>query len=212
MFAGVRFWGALVAALCLLGAAPAQAQKITGTAVLVPDPAGDTLDAEVTFNLPRSVWIAGSWYILPDVSLAGDHTCTIRGEHTGVDGNTMVYARLNRGKRRGSVFVARVPRDPEESLFAAGCDGDPETEDAFQGTLSAIFAGPPLYLALALDSTAEHPEGLSVEEEMRAFFEISASRTRIAPKLVEFHGPLLLNRGGSATGVGSARVSLKFKP
>ncbi|MEO2167068.1 MAG: hypothetical protein ABGY42_02920, partial [bacterium] len=157
--------------------------------------------------------------IIPDRELMGNHTCTIRGVYSAATpiaaaarGNMQIYARLQRGKKLGSVFVSTTPRDPEISLFNAGCDGDPGTVDNFQGSLSAIYASPPIYLALALAATGNHPEGLSVQEEIREFFGISALRTRIVPKLIEFHGTELFNRGGSAQGVGSARIALKFVP
>lgn len=201
----------------LISAAPAAAQKLKGTAVLAPNPSGDVLDAVVTFDLPRSAWIGSSWFIIPDLTLIGEHSCTIRGAHTQhwlsgepSEGNMRAYARLNKGRKLGSVFVAMIPRNPENSLFNAGCDGDPNTIDKFQGNLGAIYAAPSLYLGLALKSTLGHPDGLTLEAEVREFFGINPSRTQIRPKLLEFHGAEMFNRGGSASGVASARIVLRF--
>lgn len=217
----IRGFIGATAFIALLLASPllAGAQKLKGTVVLIPDPNGELIDATVTFDLPGSAWIAGSWWIIPDRELKGIHTCTIRGIYSAATpieaaarGNMQIFARLQRGKKLGSVFVAELPRDPETSLFNAGCDGDPSTGDKFQGSFTAIYASPSVYLALALASTRKNPAGLSTEEEIREFFGISALRTRIVPKLIEFHGTELFNRGGSAQGIGSARIALKFLP
>lgn len=217
----VRWIDVIVAAalLALLAATPADAQRLKGTAVLVPNPSGELLSSTVKFILPRSAWIAGAWFIIPDAELVGEHECTIIGSEArnlitqeAPTGNMKIYARLNRGKSLGSVFRAEVAIDPENSLYWAGCDGDPETIDKFQGSLSAIFASPALYLGLALDSATGNSAGLRAEEEIRDFFGISEVRQSIVPKLIEFHGPELDNRGGSATGVGSARIALRFDP
>jgi len=209
-------------AISLMGAiaGPAQAVTVKGTAVVEPNPTGDPVSGPVTFNLPHHAFISGVVWVIPDPTLEGDHTCQILAAQTGdpaqggavAPGNMTVYARLQRGRRPGSVFVGEVTRSPDLSLFNAGCDGVPGNGDKFEGAITAIYAGPALYLAQAMASTALHPESLSFRDEIYDAFEIDAARTQITPKLLEFHSFTPgLNPGGSAEGLASAQISLKFK-
>ena len=225
----VRRGGQITTILCasvaisLIGflAGPAQAVTVKGSAVLEPEPAGDPISGTVTFNLPHHAWISGILWVIPDPTLAGDHTCEILAAQTAdplqggaiAPGNTVVYARLQKGRRAGSVFVGEVTRRPDLSLFNAGCDGIPGTDDKFQGSVTATYAAPAVYLAQAMASTSRHPDGLSVKDELYDTFEIDTARSEITPKLLEFHSfePGLLNPGGSAAGRASAQISLKFK-
>ena len=205
-----------LAVVLLVVAGPVHAQTIQGTAVIVARPDGDSVDATVTFDLPRAAWVGGGWWIVPDLSLVGVHTCEILAAQTYdittgevYPGNARLFARFQK-RRKGSVFIADLPLYPENSLYNAGCDGDPATIDKFQGSLAAIYAAPSLNAALAMGASSLHPDGLTVEQEMRDFFDIDPFRSQILYKLYEFHGAELLNRGGSATGVASAQLSVRF--
>ena len=224
----IRRGGKIAATLCasvaisLMGSivGPAQAVTVKGTAILEPNPAGDPISGTVTFNLPHHAFISGVVWVIPDPTLEGDHTCEILAAQTGdpaqggaiAPGNVAVRARLQRGRKPGSVFVGEVTRSPDLSLFNAGCDGIPGNGDKFEGGVTAIYAAPAVYLAQAMASTGLHPEGLSVREEIYDAFEIDSSRTEITPKLLEFHSfSPGSNPGGSAEGLASGQVSLKFK-
>ncbi len=228
LMSSVRRSGQITTVLCafvisLIGflAGPAQAVTVKGSAVLEPNPAGPPVSGTVAFTLPHHAWISGILWVIPDPTLAGDHTCEILAAQTAdpleggaiASGNVTVYARLGRGRKAGSVFIGEVTRRPDLSLFNAGCDGIPGNGDKFEGTVTATYAAPAVYLSQSMASTARHPDGLSVKEELYDTFGIDAARSEITPKLLEFHPfeETGLNPGGSAVGRASAQVSLKFK-
>ena len=228
LMSAIREGGKLAALLCasmaisLVGtlASPAQAVTVKGSAVLEPNPAGDPISSTVTFNLPHHAWISGIVWVIPDPTLEGEHTCEILAAQTAdplqggaiAPGNVVVYARLQKGRKPGSVFAGEVTRRPDLSLFNAGCDGIPGNGDKFEGGVTATYAAPAVYLAQSMASTSRHPDGLAVKDEIYDAFEIDNARTEITPKLLEFHSfDPGLNPGGSAVGRASAQISLKFK-
>ena len=204
----------LVAATALAGSA--QALTVKGSAVLEPDDDGDPVSGTVTFKLPHHVFISGLVFVIPDPTLTGEHTCEILASETAdaangdliEPGNVKIYARLQRGRKAGTVFVGTATRRADLSLFNAGCDGIPGNGDKFEGHAAAFYAAPPVYLAQALASTSGHPDGKSIQEEIYEAFEIDSSRSVIEPKLLEFHS---FDTGGSAIGYASAQLSLKFR-
>ena len=208
----------LMAASLLAG--PAQALTVKGSAVLEPDDNGAPVTNTVTFKLPHHVFISGMVFVIPDPTLTGEHTCEIRADQTAdamnggliEPGNVKIYARLQRGRKPGTVFVGTATRRADLSLFNAGCDGIPGNGDKFEGHASAVYAAPAVYLAQALVSTEGHPEGISLKQEIYEAFEIDLARSEIEPKLLEFHSFEGLNPGGSAMGYASAQISLKFRP
>ena len=209
-------------AIFLIGSLAGRAQAVTvkGTAVLEPNPVGDPVSGTVTFNLPHHAWISGIVWVIPDPTLQGEHTCEILAAQTAdpvqggaiAPGNVTVYARLQKGRKPGSVFTGEVTRRPDLSLFNAGCDGIPGNGDKFEGGVTSTYAAPAVYLAQSMASTGRHPDGLPVKDEIYDAFEIDSARTEITPKLLEFHSfDPGLNPGGSAVGRASAQISLKFK-
>ena len=210
---------ALVTASLLAG--PAEALTVKGSAVLEPDDDGDPVSSTVTFKLPHHVWISGLVFVIPDPNLVGEHTCEIRADQTAdhsnlgliEPGNVKIYARLQRGRKPGTVFVGTATRRADLSLFNAGCDGIPGNDDVFEGHVAALYAAPAVYLAQALSSTSGDPEGRSLRQEIYDTFDIDLGRSEIEPKLLEFHSfEAGLNPGGSAIGFASAQISLKFRP
>lgn len=217
-----RKWPALGLSILAVGLAPVSVQAVTvkGSAVLSPDPAGDPISELVTFSLPHHAWISGAVWVIPDPQLVGEHTCNILAAQTSdpanggaiAPGNIQVHARLQKGRKPGSVFVGRATLRPDLSLFNAGCDGIPGNNDKFEGGATALYAAPSVFLEQALNSTSEDPDGRSVRTELMETFEIDSDRSEITPKLLEFHsfGPPF-NPEGSAMGYASAQLSLKFK-
>jgi hypothetical protein len=213
---------ALVLAIFLVGLAPVSSQAVTlkGSAVLQPDPTGDPVSGEVTFSLPHHVWVSGTLWVIPQPEWVGEHTCNILAAETQdpanggtiAPGNTYIFARLQRGRKSGSIFVGIATRRPDLSLFNAGCDGIPGNGDKFEGHAAALYAAPAVYLEQALDSTAVDPGGRSVRKELLDTFGIDPARSFIKPKLLEFHSfDAPHNPGGSAIGVASAQLTLKFR-
>lgn len=213
---------ALVLALFLVGLVPVSSQAVTvkGSAVLEPDPTGDPVSGEVTFSLPHHAWISGIVWVIPEPEWVGEHTCNILAAETQdpanggaiAPGNIRIFARMQKGRKPGSIFVGIATRRPDLSLFNAGCDGIPGNGDKFEGHAAALYAAPSVYLAMALDSTAGDPGGRSVRTELMDTFGIAPARSFIIPKLLEFHSfDPPFNPGGSATGVASAQLTLKFR-
>lgn len=199
----------------LLGPSQASGQAVSGTIVIEPNPAGETKSDLVTFRLPRRVRIGGTTYVLPTPGLAGTHTCTL--DPTSVDsadttGHHIFFARLYRGSKLGSVFTGRLTAGAGTLLLQAGCDGDPSTVDDFQGDATSLFAELAIFAAQALTATENHPDGKSTKEEIIEDFLIEDGRDVKIIQVTEFHGFEFLNRGGSATGLASAKIRLVFKP
>ncbi len=195
----------------VLGAGTASAQTVQAHVVYLAVPSGASKSGEVTFDLPRAIRVGGQWYIMPNPGLAGTHTCTIDATLTGQSGHMDLYARINRG-RVSSAFRARLTRDAGLSLLIGGCDADPATNDVFQGDATSLYAEVAVWLAQALGSTEYTGSADTVEDEIREFFGIGVQNTRKVAKLLDFEGILLQNRGGSATGVGNAHLTLAFLP
>lgn len=196
-------------------ATEARAQALRGSVVIEPQPDGDTKPDTVTFELPRKVMIAGTNYVMPNQALVGEHTCTLDPaavESEATDGHHIFYARFNRGTKLGSVFRGRLTAGAGTLLFEAGCDGNPETEDAFQGDATALFAEVAVFVTQVLEANEFHADGKTVREEIREAFHIADDRFLKLSKIGEFHGFEMLNRGGSASGRASARIRLVFKP
>lgn len=187
----------------------ATAQRLTGTVTLRFDGAGPNKTGTVTFTLPSRTRFAGKKITIPNPALAGTHTCTLNPALVG-GGRIDMIGRLNRGPK-GTVFRAIATDGAANSLLVGGCDGDPGTADDFQGDVTAFFAEPFLWIAQGLAATDF--SATTVEQEIRDFFAIDPSKTRIVVKVIEGHGITAQsgNRGGSATGIGSARVSLRFR-
>ncbi|MFP6665425.1 MAG: hypothetical protein VCC00_14635 [Deltaproteobacteria bacterium] len=210
-----NFIGVIGALLLLLLAGSAHAQAVSGTIVIDPVPEGATKSDTVTFKLTRKLHIGDTVQVLPNVALAGTHTCTFNPdvvENAATDGHHVFYARFNRGSKLGSVFRGRLTAGVGTLLFGAGCDGDPATLDAFQGDETAYLAELPVYVNQILLATEFHPDGATVLDEIRAHFVIKEERTLKIPRIAEFHGFEMLNRGGSAAGRASVRIKLVFKP
>ena len=211
---------AMVATLLFFSLAPVQeasAVALRGHAVLVPDPDGDQVSGSVTFDLPKKVRIGDTTYQIcqTDKSLCGrSHTCTLNPQNStnpSTTGNVKVLLRAARGTKLGGVSVGSVTRGAGLLLLEAGCDGDPATVDAFQGDIAAIFADVAIIAAQALTSNHGSPEGISIKEELKDRFQIDACRDNVEFKILDFHGFAVNNRGGSATGLASAKVKLIFR-
>ena len=211
---------ATVATLLLFLVAPVQeanAVALKGHAILVPDPDGDPVSGLVTFDLPKKVRIGDTTYQIcqTDKSLCGrSHTCTLNPQNSinpSTAGNVKVLLRAARGTKLGGVSVGAVTRGAGLLLFEAGCDGDPETADAFQGDVAAIFADVAVIAAQTMSSNHGSPEGISIKEELKTRFQIDACRDNVEFKILDFHGFSVNNRGGSATGLASAKVKLIFR-
>jgi len=208
-------------ALCLLFLlAPAQeaaAVALRGDVIMIPDLAGAQVGGSVTFDLPRKVRIGETTYQIcqTDKSLCGRrHTCTLNPQLSSdpaTQGNVRVLLRTHRGTKLGGVSTGSVTRGAGWLLLEAGCDGDPATVDAFQGDAAAIFADVAIIAAQTMTSNHGHPDGVSIKDELKTRFQISACRDRVEFKILDFHGFQVNNRGGSAAGKASAKVKIIFR-
>ncbi len=206
--------GMLILAATLAGtlaADTASAQTVQAQVMWFEVPTGASKSGVVTFDLPRAIRVGGQWYIMPSPHLVGTHTCTIDAALTGRSGHTDIYARINRG-RTSSAFRGQLTSGAGLSLLIGGCDGNPATIDAFQGDATSLYAEVAVWLAQALSSTEYTGSADTVEDEIREFFSIAVQNTREVTKLLDFESMLANNRGGSATGVGNAHISIAFLP
>jgi hypothetical protein len=210
--------GALLLGLFLLApTGDASALALKADVMLIPDPTGEPVSGEVTFTLPKKVRIGDTTFkICPtDESLCGrTHTCTLRPEESQdpkTQGNTKLFLRHSRGSKIGGVSVGAVTAGAGWLLLAAGCDGILSTNDAFQGDIAALYADVAIIAAQALTSTHANPDGLSIKDELISRYQIDACRDNVDFKILDFHGFSVNNRGGSATGLGSAKVKIKFR-
>jgi hypothetical protein len=206
--------------LGLLLAVPAQqasALALKADATLIPDPTGGQISGEVTFDLPQRVRIGDTTFKIcqTDKTLCGrTHTCTLNPQISTdprANGNIKLLLRASRGTKIGGVFVGAVTAGAGWLLLEAGCDGDPSTLDAFQGDLASIFAEVAIIGSQALTSNHGHPDGITIKEELKNRFQIGACRDNVEFKILDFHGYQVNNRGGSATGLASAKVKLIFR-
>ncbi|MEO2170058.1 MAG: hypothetical protein ABGY42_18465 [bacterium] len=199
----------LVAVAVLLAGAEAQAQSFRMGVTFRWDPASINAGASATFRLPRFIRIGRSVYIIPDINLVGEHTCTVDVALTGDDRGIDAMLFLARGARKAGVFRGQVTSGVGASLFLGGCDGDVATPDAFQGSLLAAGYAEPFFWAAQLMNATTHSE-TPVIEEIRSYFSIDAARPDPVFRITALEGINLGNRGGSATGVGSAYGKMTF--
>ena len=195
----------------------ADAVALRGDVILIPNLEGEQVGGSVTFDLPKKVRIGDTNYQIcqTDKSLCGrTHTCTLNPQLSSNDatqGNVTVLLRAQRGTKLGGVSVGAVTRGAGWLLMEAGCDGDPGTVDAFQGDVAAIFADVAVIAAQTMSSNHGHPDDISIKDELRTRFQISNCRDRVEFKILDFHGFQVNNRGGSATGLASAKVKIIFR-
>jgi hypothetical protein len=195
----------------------ADALALRGDVILIPNLEGTPVSGSVTFDLPKKVRIGDTTYQIcqSDKSLCGrTHTCTLNPElsaNSAAQGNVTVLLRTHRGTKLGGVSVGAVTRGAGWLLMEAGCDGDPATVDAFQGDTAAIFADVAIIAAQTMTSNHGHPDGISIKDELRTRFQISNCRDRVEFKILDFHGFQVNNRGGSATGLASAKFKIIFR-
>lgn len=204
--------------LSVLGSAQAaRARALKADVVLIPDPIAEQIGGEVSFFLPKKVRIGDTTYKICQTQkdLCGRmHTCTLRPEDSqapNTTGNIKILIRAAQGSKIGGVFVGAVTAGAGTLLMTAGCDGDPSVVDDFQGDVAALFAEVAIIAAQSMDSNHGHPEGISIKDELKSRFQIDACRDDVDFKLLDFHGFTIKNRGGSATGLGSAKVKLIFR-
>ena len=171
-------------------------------------------DKKYSLYDPSGTAAFGSEFPVPNSIRGG--TFTLNAECTNAiatDNNAgRSHLRVRQKGKRGTRYRASVTSGAAKCLIANGATRvDSPFDDPFLGNddLSFFLAGQrAIWLTQILASAEALGEGVNT---LRTFFEVPVEQTVVEPKYRTSELSIYLNRGGSAQGVISNSIELKFK-